>query len=127
MAKRVALIMLLSVAIGAAGLAAAQLGPSGYLSPSVFNVLTSVPPAPVTGDARDQADRAIFRETRKLVGTPRYRLATNDVKLSPTDMFADFSCSLGVVLTPEMAPKTAALLSKATFDVARETSIAKDF
>lgn len=127
MVKRSARVAIVVAMAGTAGLAAAQLGPRGYLASDAFDILAVLPPAPVTGDARDKADRAIFRATRKFVGTPRYALATNDVKLTQRDMFADFSCSIGVTLSPETAPKTAALLSKVTFDTARSSSIAKDF
>ncbi len=127
MVRRGQIAIALLVAIGTAGLAAAQLGPRGYLAPGAFDILAVLPPAPATGDARDKADRAIFRATRRLVGTPRYDLAINDVKLTQRDMFNDFSCSIGVVLTAERAPKTAALLSKVTFDTTRSSSIAKDF
>lgn len=127
MVKRGKIAVAVMAAIGTAGFAAAQLGPRGYLAPGAFDILAVLPPAPVSGDARDNADRTIFRATRRLVGTPRYDLAINDVKLTQRDMFADFSCSIGVALTPELAPKTAALLSKVTFDTARSSSIAKDF
>lgn len=127
MVERGRIVVAFLTAMGIGGFAAAQLGPRGYLSPGAFDILAVLPPAPATGDARDAADRAIFRATRTLVGTPRYDLAINDVKLTQRDMFGDFGCALGVALTPELAPKTAALLSKVTFDTARSSSIAKDF
>ena len=113
--------------LGAGTMAAGQVGPRGYLLPDAFDILRVLPPAPVTGDARDMADRAIFRSTRALQGTPRWEMATNDVKLSPADMMRDFSCAVGATLTPERAPLTAALMRRAGFDTARGSSIAKNF
>lgn len=118
----VATIALLSTAY-----AAEQAGPSGYLSPGAFDVMAVLPPAPRPDDARGLADRAIFRKTRALEGTPRWTLATNDVKLSPADMMRDYSCAVGISLTPDNAPRTAALVRRAAFDTARGTGIAKDF
>ncbi|WP_292959484.1 acid phosphatase [Novosphingobium sp. UBA1939] len=108
-------------------LASASLGPSGYLAPGAFDILAVLPPAPRMDDARGTADRAIFRATRALAGTPRWDLATSDVKLSPVDMMRDYSCAIGVNRTPENAPRTAALVRRAAFDTSRGSGIAKDF
>ncbi len=78
--------------------------PKGYLAPGEFDVTHVLEPAPRPGDPRYKTDREIFRATRKLVGTPRYALATSDVDYSPPAMLRDFSCSAGVVLTPQNAP-----------------------
>lgn len=124
------LLALAPLALGTAGTMAwaqQQQGPQGYLAPAAFDVLAVLPPAPTPGDARATADRAIFRQTRKLEGTPRYALATNDVKLSPTDMMRDFSCAAGIALTPQNAPATLALVTRASVDTGRQTGRAKDF
>lgn len=55
--------------LGIPSLVIGQVGPRGYLRPGAFDILAVLPPAPVAGDARDQADRAIFRAMRKAVGT----------------------------------------------------------
>jgi acid phosphatase (class A) len=52
-------------------------------------------------------------------------MATNDVKLAPADLFRNFSCAMGIAMTPENAPRTAALLRRAMVDTARQTGIAK--
>jgi acid phosphatase (class A) len=98
----------------------------GYLEPGTFDVLAVLPPAPVTGDPRYEADRNIFRLTRRLVGTPRWNMATNDVKTSSIDMMRDFSCAVGVSLTPVSAPHLAALVKKAGVDTGRGTNAAKN-
>ncbi len=113
--------------LGAVAGAQQALGPAGYLKPGAFDVLAVLPPAPKSTDPRGLADRAILEATRALQGSPRWAMATSDVKSAPADLFHDFSCAMGVALTPENAPRTAALLRRAMFDTARQTSIAKTF
>lgn len=99
----------------------------GYLAPGSFDILRVLPPAPQKDDARYEADRAIFKATRKLEGTPRWSLATSDVKTGLPEMMQDFSCALGVPLTPQNAPLTAALIKKAGRDTGDSTGVAKRF
>lgn len=107
------------------GLRAQTPGPT-YLVPGAFDILAVLPAAPHSGDARDQADREIFRSTRALAGTARWDLAINDVKLTPADMMRDFSCAAGVVLTPDTVPHVMSLIGKAAADTADASRIAKD-
>lgn len=72
--------------------------------------LAILPPPPPRGSARARADRAVFFATRRLRGTPRWQVATADVK---SEAFAHFACALGMVLTPASAPATARLLDRA--------------
>lgn len=126
--KRFALIALSAALLGAVPIAAQQVaGPTGYLAPGAFDLLAVLPPAPQPDDARGTADRAIFRATRALEGTPRWELATNDVKLGTADMMRDFSCAVGVELTPENAPRTAALVRRSIIDTATNMGMAKNF
>ncbi|NYT42263.1 phosphatase PAP2 family protein [Sphingomonas sp. R-74633] len=98
----------------------------GYLTPGEFEVTSILPPAPQPGDARYESDRAIFRGTRALLGTPRGALATSDVDTSPAALMRDFSCAAGVALTPENAPKLAQLVKRAGTDTGAQTNMAKD-
>lgn len=99
-----------------AGLAWSQSAPplrTGYLSQAEMpDVVRIVPPAPSPGDARFQADMAIFHATRSLEGSPRWALAQTDNNLSMNGLFKAFSCSLGVTLTRENAPKVSALITQ---------------
>ena len=65
--------------LGAVAGAQQALGPAGYLKSGAFDVLAILPPAPRSTDPRGVADRAIFKATRALQGSPRWALATNDV------------------------------------------------
>ncbi|HEX7760667.1 MAG TPA: phosphatase PAP2 family protein, partial [Caulobacteraceae bacterium] len=75
-----------------------------------------LPAAPAVNSPRGVADRAIFKATRALKGTPRWTLAQNDVSESTSSMLADFSCATGAKLTEASAPKIAALLSRLRYD-----------
>ncbi|MBE7218451.1 MAG: phosphatase PAP2 family protein [Caulobacteraceae bacterium] len=111
---------------GAPGAVKAPPLAQGYLSPGEFDVSKVVEPAPRPGDPRYDTDRAIFRATRALQGTPRWALATSDADYSAPALMRDFSCAAGAELTPQSAPLTLALVRKAGIDTARQTSHAKD-
>lgn len=120
---------LIALALGAA-LLATGLGaekPHGYLADGAFDILQVLPPAPVKGDARYRADRTIFKQTRAMIGTPRYALATADAVYEQPALMADFSCAVGVVLTPQDAPRTKALVDRALLDTEGQTVRAKNF
>src|ERR1700751_4376321 len=74
-----------------------QPGAAGYLPPAdIQAAVRALPPPPSPNDARDIADRAIFRATRSLAGTPRWALAQNDDILSVAALIEDFHCSAGL-------------------------------
>lgn len=106
--------------------AAADKPKQGYLPSGSFDIRAVLPAAPVPGDPRYDADRAIFKATRSMIGTPRWDMATNDVKTGTADMMADFSCAIGVVLTPQNAPRLKALVETAGRDTGTSSSIAKE-
>jgi acid phosphatase (class A) len=72
--------------------------------------------APVAGDARDTADRAIFRATRSFEGTPRWVMARSDDDTSTPSMLKAFSCAIGVSLDPQTAPRLTALMMRMSAD-----------
>lgn len=98
-----------------------------YITGDASSLYTVMAPAPSAGDARDAADRRIFRETRKLAGTPRWEMATDDAQLGNAKMLEHFACSLDIELKPEDAPKMVALAQKTTREAAASMSKAKDF
>jgi acid phosphatase (class A) len=121
-----ALTGVLAVLVFVSPTAAAPTHPAGYLRPGDIDVLAVLPPAPVPGDPRYDADRATFLKTRHFVGTPRWSMAVNDVQYGVALMLRDFSCAVGVQLTPANAPRTAALVNKAMIDTQHQTDVAKD-
>jgi membrane-associated phospholipid phosphatase len=82
-----------------------------YLSPeAVPDGVRILPPAPAAGSPVAAADRQLFAATRRLEGSPRWKVATSDVETGP---FAHFACALGVTLTAQTAPALARLLDRA--------------
>jgi acid phosphatase (class A) len=121
--------LLFTIALASASLAT-MLGaakPQGYLADGAFDILQVLPPAPTKGDARYAADRKVFKQTRKMIGTPRYQLATSDADFRQPALMRDFSCAVGVSLTPEDAPKTQALVDRAMIDTGSQMVRAKNF
>jgi acid phosphatase (class A) len=102
--------------------------PAGYLTSSDMpDVVRIVPAAPVTGDSRYTADMAIFRATRGLQGSQRWTLAQADDDLSMAGLFRAFHCALGVMLTPESAPRLTTLMTRANADTSAAASRLKEF
>lgn len=100
---------------------------SGYLPSGTIDIIQVLPPAPMEKEARYENDRAIFKATRRWVGTPRWDLATRDVNTKPDYMGKAYSCAVGVELTPQTAPKTFALIIKAGVDTNTQSGAAKDY
>jgi acid phosphatase (class A) len=76
-----------------------------------------LPAAPGPDSPTAAADRAIFKTTRALAGTPRWALAQRDVVETVPAMLGDFSCAVGAQLTPASAPQLNAIILKLRFDV----------
>lgn len=98
-------------ALSAVALAQAPLS-AGYLAGHEPDTIAVVPQAPAPGSARDVEDRAIFKATRALQGSPRWALAQNDVDLRMPSVLNDFSCAAGLALNEKDAPALAAILRK---------------
>jgi len=108
-----------------APMAPAPRGPQYYLTgPAVPDTLRILPPAPQAGDARYEADRQMFKATRKLEGSPRWALALNDDNGGL--YLKDLSCALGVELTRQNAPKFLTLYSRVARESTRATNAPKD-
>ena len=84
-----------------------------YLTGSEIPDMTPVlPAAPVADDARDTRDRAIFRATRSLRGSPRWILAQSDDDWHTPALMKAFSCALGVAPDAAKTPRLAALMTE---------------
>lgn len=125
----------LVVGLAAAGMAVAQQAaaparpalPTGYLTPQTWpDAAKILPQAPATGSSREAKDQEIFKATRALEGSPRWALATNDVPTLPQAMLKNFSCAVGVEMTPKNAPRLTALLSRVGLDAGRQVAAVKD-
>jgi len=81
--------------------------PAGFLTSATLpNAIATIPVAPKEGEARNTLDWDIFRTTRALEGT-------------------DFSCSVGVSLTPENSPALMGILGRTTLDAGLAAEAAK--
>ncbi|WP_293989797.1 phosphatase PAP2 family protein [Sphingomonas sp.] len=119
-------IALAALAIGVPALVVAQDTPT-YLPDGSLDMTQILPPAPVKGDPRYEADRRIFKATRHWLGTPRGDMATRDVRTGGPAMAEAFSCSLGIKLDPAMAPKTMKLIAIGGATANAQSRASKDF
>jgi acid phosphatase (class A) len=120
--------LLLAAAAAVGAMASAQSGrPAGYLAPGEIDVTAILEPAPLPGDPSYEADRDIFRDTRRLVGSERYALATRDAEIQPAAMLRNFSCAVGVALTPENSPRLLTVVQRAAADTGGQAGRAKEF
>ncbi|HZU63981.1 MAG TPA: phosphatase PAP2 family protein [Novosphingobium sp.] len=126
MRRHLAALLVFSASALAAAALAGEGRPQGYLAPGEFDVTHVLEPAPRPGDPRYETDRAIFRQTRQLQGTPRWQMATHDADYATPALLGDFSCALGVRLTVDNAPLLVRLVSRAGADTAHETGLAKN-
>lgn len=100
--------------------------PTGYLADATTLRMAEVlPAAPLAGSVRYEADREVFRQTRKLEGSARWELATSDVKTDVPHMLHNFSCAVGVQLDDAQLPKVTAVLKNVEADGDHVTGPAK--
>ena len=122
----VRIFMVAAFALGLLGAApkpaAAPMG--GYLEVSPPDTYAILPPAPVAGTTRYEADRTIFLATRKLEGSARWKMAQADD--NSAGILKALSCAVGVELTRENAPKLASMIPQIGLDVSRATNRPKD-
>lgn len=106
---------------------AAQPRPAGgFLTAATMpNAVATIPPAPKEGEARNDLDWKIFRDTRALEGSDRWKLAQADDNYRPAALLEDFSCSVGAKLTPENVPTLASILGRTTIDAGMAAEAAK--
>ena len=118
------LLGIVAGALAAGGVVFAQpIAVGGYLTEGGLpDTALIVPAPPVKGSPLAASDRAIFRATRSLKDTPRWAMAIGDVEQPVAVMYRDWSCALGVTLTPETAPKATALFRKMFPDIVAATN-----
>jgi acid phosphatase (class A) len=76
------------------------------------------------GTPRYEADRQVFRQTRALNGSNRWKLAQNDD--NSAGILKDLSCAIGVELTAKNAPTLARMIPRVGRDSSRLTNLPKD-
>lgn len=98
--------------------------PGGYLTGSPPDTYAILPPAPVPGTTRYEADRTIFLATRKLEGSERWKMAQADD--NSAGILKTMACAVGVELTRSNAPGLSAMIPRVGLDVSRATNRPKD-
>jgi acid phosphatase (class A) len=98
---------------------------TGYLALGGLQAAKLLPPPPAEGSPRDAADRQIFVATRRLKETPRWRLAQNDADQGLAATLKDFSCAVGVNLSPGSAPVTSRVIERFMNDQTAQIEPAK--
>lgn len=99
----------------------------GYLQPHERpDGLALLPPPPAEGTSRFALDVDIHRAMRSLRGTPRWQLAAADADVSFPHAARQFSCALGVAITPAETPSLYVLMQRAMVDAGQSTASTKD-
>lgn len=93
--------------------------PPGYLGEHPDPAIVAfLPPPPAEGSLRARDDAAIYRATRKLEGTPRWKQAADDSEIfAPDFAFKAFACALGAKIAPEQAPRLTLMLGRVPADI----------
>ncbi|MBS1104154.1 phosphatase PAP2 family protein [Gluconobacter sp. Dm-62] len=84
-------------------------------------------PPPVAGSAAQIDDDRVFRVTRALKDTPRWKLAQSDADLEPAHVVRDFSCAMGFDIDLSKAPHLARVLERIRHAVGHRTSEVKNY
>lgn len=119
-------VVVAAVAVAATlgGLAVAQVIPrSGYLGDAADKTIDLLGPAPAPGSPRAEADRAIFRATRAMKGTPRWTMAQAD--FSSRAVVGNMSCAIGVKVDLATMPATTKLILHMAPDITRAVDAPK--
>ena len=103
-----------AMAVSAGGAAPAKL--AGYLAANDIDGEAVIGPPPDPESLRGQADRAIYLETRKEAGSPRWAQAIKDNDLWNGGAVERYSCALGARLGPETTPLTYRMLQRVELD-----------
>lgn len=97
----------------------------GYLGAAAPDTTGILPPAPVAGSTRYEADRTIFLQTRAMKDSERWVMATKDA--DQPSIIREMRCALGVDLTAGNTPKTRLLLQRIERDATSVTNPPKAF
>jgi acid phosphatase (class A) len=113
-----AALIAMATAVASGQQAAKKASPrAGYLKAAAIpDMIRVLPTAPAVGTPRDTADRVIFKTTRSLEDSPRWKLAQSDNDMSVKGILAAFRCAIGMTVTRENAPHFAALLDRVSED-----------
>jgi acid phosphatase (class A) len=109
----------------------ASMGPrptklAGYFAANPLDGKTILGPPPTPDSPHGKADRALFEDTRKLEGSPRWKAAIQDNDLWGGGAIKRFSCAMGISLDEQHTPRTVRILQRLELDVRTVGTPAKD-
>lgn len=105
-------------AITVGSFAVAQVIPKvGYLGQTGLDTTSLIGPPPAPGSVEADADRAIFRATRAMKGTPRWDMAVAD--FNERAIVGNMSCAIGVQINLATMPATTKLILHMAPDITR--------
>ena len=108
--------------------APATAAPGGYAaSESLLALLRLLPPPPEAGSSEAQADKYLYRQSRRGIGGATWQGAISQLSVTSPGFVKAVSCALGAALTPQTTPATMTLLRRAGTDLSRAVFAAKDY
>ena len=100
---------------------------AGYLQPNQLpDSIALVPVHPKPGSWEQGSDEAVYKATRPLRDTPRWKLAAKDAELRFPRAADVFSCTLGIPISETATPHLNMLLRRIRMDASRANDKAKD-
>jgi acid phosphatase (class A) len=94
----------------------------GFLQPAERpDALSLLPAPPLPGSGAYAADEEIYRSTRELRDTPRWRFAASDSNLGFPQAAGIFECALGVRISEATTPNLYVLLRRTVIDAGQST------
>lgn len=98
----------------------------GFLQPAERpDALNLLPAPPLPGSGAFAADEEIYRSTRELRDTPRWRFAASDSNLGFPQAAGIFECALGVRISEATTPNLYVLLRRTVIDAGQSTYLVK--
>ena len=86
-----------------------------------------LPPPPEAGGIEEQADKFLYRQSKRGIGGPLWQSAIGQLSVTSPAFVKTVSCALGATLTSQTTPATMMLLRRAGTDLGRAVFLAKDY
>lgn len=100
---------------------------AGYLQPAQLpDSVSLVPLPPAAGSPAQALDEEVYRSTRKLRDSPRWKQAAADANLRFPAATAFFACPIGIDISEAATPHLNMLLRRIRMDASRANDKAKD-
>lgn len=101
---------------------------TGYVAgQSPLALLRLLPPPPEAGSGEAEADRFLYRQSKRGIGGPLWNQAIGQLGVTSPSFVKTVSCALGAALAPQTTPATMNLLRRAGTDLGRAVFLAKDY